>query len=494
MEAVAVAEKKNSMWPRIAYACGTFGHDVFYAMLATYFMIFVTSNLFSSNNPSRDAYMIGVVTTIIMVLRVAELFIDPFMGNIIDKTKTRWGRFKPWVIVGAFVAAITLAALFTDFGGLTVSNPTLYLILFAIVYFIMDVFYSAKDVAIWSMIPALSFDSHEREVTATIARIGSVFGGQLITVIVMPVVLFFSLNQNGGAGDPTGWLAFACIGGGIATLGAIILGFGTKEQESALREKLETINHLDADGLKELSRETRTTVGFTPEGGASLGLIEMAKRSGNKLDYLIKPVDEAHSYFYLTTEIDTSGGQATDDGKEVYTIQHLIDVHENFNRNSYTLSFKGDFDQENLLSLLSILKSGMSETKTRIKLYGVMVELLQNIVKHADNKEGYTGWKAGVFYIKEHADRFSLLAGNYVAKEKSAALSARIERIDSMDNTGLSKEYNKILFNFNNDPISTGLGFIDIRRKSGSKIEYSIVDAGGGRDFFMAKVDVMKVD
>ena len=124
MEAVAVAEKKNSMWPRIAYACGTFGHDVFYAMLATYFMIFVTSNLFSSNNPSRDAYMIGVVTTIIMVLRVAELFIDPFMGNIIDKTKTRWGRFKPWVIVGAFVAAITLAALFTDFGGLVHDSGT----------------------------------------------------------------------------------------------------------------------------------------------------------------------------------------------------------------------------------------------------------------------------------------------------------------------------------------------------------------------------------
>ena len=236
MEAVAVAEKKNSMWPRIAYACGTFGHDVFYAMLATYFMIFVTSNLFSSNNPSRDAYMIGVVTTIIMVLRVAELFIDPFMGNIIDKTKTRWGRFKPWVIVGAFVAAITLAALFTDFGGLTVSNPTLYLILFAIVYFVMDVFYSAKDVAIWSMIPALSFDSHEREITATVARIGSVFGGQLVTIMVMPIVLYFSVNQNGGAGDPQGWFAFACIGGGIATLGAIILGIGTKEQDSALRE------------------------------------------------------------------------------------------------------------------------------------------------------------------------------------------------------------------------------------------------------------------
>ena len=236
---------KNRIWQRIAYACGTFGHDVFYAMIGTYFMIFVTSNLFNSDDPTNDAYMIGIVTTIILVLRIAELFVDPFIGNIIDKTKTRWGRFKPWVLGGAVVAAVTLAMLFTDFGGLTVSNPTLYLVIFAVVYFIMDIFYSAKDVAIWSMIPALSFDSHEREVTATIARIGSVFGAQMVTVIVMPVVLYFSVNQNGGAGDPTGWFAFACIGGGIATLGAIILGLGTHEQENALRENKEETSAKD---------------------------------------------------------------------------------------------------------------------------------------------------------------------------------------------------------------------------------------------------------
>ena len=243
---------ENRIWQRIAYACGTFGHDVFYAMIGTYFMIFVTSNLFNSDNPTNDAYMIGIVTTIILVLRIAELFVDPFIGNIIDKTKTRWGRFKPWVLGGAVIAAVTLAMLFTDFGGLTVSNPTLYLVIFAIVYFIMDIFYSAKDVAIWSMIPALSFDSHEREVTATIARIGSVFGAQMVTVIVMPVVLYFSVNQNGGAGDPTGWFAFACIGGGIATLGAIILGLGTHEQENALRENKEETSAKDV--MKVLTR------------------------------------------------------------------------------------------------------------------------------------------------------------------------------------------------------------------------------------------------
>lgn len=133
------------------------------------------------------------------------------------------------------IAAISLIALFTDLGGLT-SSPMIYLIVFAILYIIMDVFYSAKDVAIWSMVPAMSFDSKEREITATFARIGSVFGAQLVTVMVIPIVLFFSKNANGGVGDATGWFAFAIIGGGVSILGAIILGIGTKEQAAALRE------------------------------------------------------------------------------------------------------------------------------------------------------------------------------------------------------------------------------------------------------------------
>lgn len=229
----------NKFVQRVAYACGTFGHDVFYAMLGGYFMFFVTSNLFNSpdiDGKEHDAYMIGIITTVILVLRVAELFIDPFIGNMIDKTKTRWGKFKPWVLVGGVVGAITLAILFTDFGGMSMTDPMTYLIGFTVLYLIMDIFYSGKDIAIWSMIPALSLDSREREITATYARIGSVFGAQLVTIMVMPLVLFFSVNQNGGAGDPRGWFAFACIGGAISVLGAIILGLGTKEQESELRE------------------------------------------------------------------------------------------------------------------------------------------------------------------------------------------------------------------------------------------------------------------
>ena len=226
----------NKLMQRISYACGTFGLDIFYMMVSTYFIMFITSNLFNTEDPSHNEYMIGIIMTVILVIRVAELFIDPFIGNTIDKTNTRWGRFKPWVIVGGFVAALSLAILFTDLGGLTTSNPLLYLIIFAILYLVMDIFYSAKDVAIWSMVPAMSFDSKEREITATFARIGSVFGAQLVTVMVIPIVLFFSKDANGGGGEANGWLAFALIGGGVSLLGAVILGLGTKEQASALRE------------------------------------------------------------------------------------------------------------------------------------------------------------------------------------------------------------------------------------------------------------------
>lgn len=232
----APSRVKSPLVQRFAYACGIFGHSVFYVMLATYFMMFVTSNLFHSDNPSQDSYMIGFVTTVILVLRIVELFVDPFIGNIIDKTKTRWGRFKPWVLLGSVISSVAFAILFTDFGGMTVSQPTLYLVIFAIIYFIMDIFYSAKDVAIWSMIPALSFDSEERGIMATFAQIGAVFGAQLIAVVVMPIVLFFSANGNSGAGDATGWFAFAYIGGAIAILSSIVLALGTNEQSSALRE------------------------------------------------------------------------------------------------------------------------------------------------------------------------------------------------------------------------------------------------------------------
>ena len=137
---------------RFAYSMGAFGHDAFYALLSTYFIMYVTGHLFNSSDKAFNDHMILIVTTIIAVLRIIELLIDPMIGNIIDLTNTRWGKFKPWVVGGGIISAIILAALFTPLGGLNVSSPYLYLIVFAILYIIMDIFYSFNDVAAHSSV------------------------------------------------------------------------------------------------------------------------------------------------------------------------------------------------------------------------------------------------------------------------------------------------------------------------------------------------------
>lgn len=220
---------------RISYSFGAFGNDVFYATLSTYFIVFVTTHLFKSGNSK----MIFMITNLIAIIRISEVLIDPFIGNAIDRTVTRWGKFKPWVVLGGVISSIALLLLFTDLGGLNKTNPLMYFILFGIIYLTMDIFYSFKDTGFWSMIPALSLNSSEREKIATFARIGSTIGANIVGVVIMPIVLFFSASKINPNGDKRGWFWFAFIVAVIGILSALAVGFGTHEVNSKLRETKE---------------------------------------------------------------------------------------------------------------------------------------------------------------------------------------------------------------------------------------------------------------
>ena len=174
-------EGKMSLGARLAYSFGAFGNDSFYGLLSGYLIMFITSHLFNTGNAAEDAKMISMVTLIIMALRIVELFIDPFIGNAIDRTKTRWGHFRPWVVVGGSISAVILLMLFTNLGGLYQKNAVLYMVVFAVLYITMDIFYSFKDVGFWSMLPSLTTSSREREKTATYARVGSTVGDRKST-------------------------------------------------------------------------------------------------------------------------------------------------------------------------------------------------------------------------------------------------------------------------------------------------------------------------
>ncbi|WP_302372576.1 MFS transporter, partial [Enterococcus asini] len=130
------------MKQRIAYALGAFGHDTFYVTLSTYFMVFVTSCMFTGADKATTAKMIGIVTSLVVGIRLVEIIFDPIIGGIIDNTRTKFGKFKPWIVIGGLVSSVVLIMLFTNFFGLATSNVTLFLILFIAVFIILDSFYS----------------------------------------------------------------------------------------------------------------------------------------------------------------------------------------------------------------------------------------------------------------------------------------------------------------------------------------------------------------
>lgn len=222
-----------------SYACGAFGHDVFYMALSSYLIMFITSQLFNPAqtgiSESTSEHMIAIVTGMLFILRFVELIIDPIIGGIIDNTRTRFGKFKPWILFGGSLGSIAIILLFTDLGGLSTSNPTHYIILFVLIFATLDVVYSFKDIAFWGMIPALATNSKQREHVGVFARIASTLGQSVVTFAIVPIVLFFSKNHdntNNVIGDKQGWLVFAILVAIISLVGGIITILGAKEQKS----------------------------------------------------------------------------------------------------------------------------------------------------------------------------------------------------------------------------------------------------------------------
>lgn len=83
------------MKEKISYAIGAYGNDVFYTAISTYLINFISTTLVDTGDASLDNMIVGVLTFSIMVIRLAEIVLDPIFGNIIDRTKTKIGHFRP---------------------------------------------------------------------------------------------------------------------------------------------------------------------------------------------------------------------------------------------------------------------------------------------------------------------------------------------------------------------------------------------------------------
>ena len=172
---------------KVAYGLGAVGKDMVYMLSASYILYYYQDIL------NVSAIAMGII---LMAARVFDAFNDPVMGIIVAKTRTRWGKFRPWLLIGTITNAVILYLMFAappalDGGGLVAYA--------AVTYVLWGVTYTMMDIPFWSMIPAFTEGGKEREGLSTLARSCAGVGSALITIITVKcVVLLGQGNERAG--------------------------------------------------------------------------------------------------------------------------------------------------------------------------------------------------------------------------------------------------------------------------------------------------------
>ena len=184
--------KKFSFKEKAAYGLGAVGKDMVYALSSSYVMYYYQDIL------GLQATFVGLI---LMIARVFDAINDPFMGVLVAKTNTKYGKFRPWILSGTVLNAFVLYALFSA----PDLSKTGLMVYFAIIYILWGVTYTMMDIPYWSVIPNLTSDPQEREKVSVLPRIFASIGQSLI------IAGFGVQIIKGLGGDYTGYHRFALI-------------------------------------------------------------------------------------------------------------------------------------------------------------------------------------------------------------------------------------------------------------------------------------------
>jgi len=206
------AYRKN----RWNFGLGTIGRDMLYTLVSMYLLFFMTEVV------NLDDATMWWITGVLLVARIFDAVNDPIMGAIVDNTRGKHGKFKPYIAWGALGTAVITILMFADFK----LTGAAYVTLFAVLYLLWDVAFTANDIGYWSMLPSLSLDQKEREKIGAIARICANIGLFAIVGAIVPVTGW--LGDVFGS-DKTGWFVFAVACAVIMVGGQAITVFGVKE-------------------------------------------------------------------------------------------------------------------------------------------------------------------------------------------------------------------------------------------------------------------------
>lgn len=161
---------------KAAFGFGAFGKDLVYMLISGYLLYYYNAVL------GMDSAFIG---TVLMAARVFDAINDPIMGIVVAKTKTKWGRFRPWILAGTILNAVTIYALYATPAGLSGNAQKIWLVVF---YLAWGITYTLMDIPFWSMIPAVTDPGKDREFLTSLARTCAGVGDAIPTVLTMVIV------------------------------------------------------------------------------------------------------------------------------------------------------------------------------------------------------------------------------------------------------------------------------------------------------------------
>lgn len=170
---------------KYSFGIGAFGKDLVVGLTGTFLMFYFTDVL---------GVAASFVGTLFFVARIWDAINDPVMGMIVDKTKTKWGKFRPWLVIGTIINAVITVILFSDFG---LSGTSLYIFV-SVFYILWGMTYTMMDVPYWSWLPNLTNDPTEREEVSIIPRVFASFANLIVGTAGLTVVAFFAHHFGGG--------------------------------------------------------------------------------------------------------------------------------------------------------------------------------------------------------------------------------------------------------------------------------------------------------
>lgn len=189
---------KQTNFTKFSFGLGALGKDLCYAMISYFLMIYFTDTV------GMAPLFVG---NLFLVARIWDAFNDPMMGFVVDNTRSKWGKFRPWILLGAVLNSIVMIFMFRKPAGMTGFSMYAY---FSVMYILWGMTYTVIDIPYWSMLPSLSSTKEERDSMSVIPRIFASLAWLLMGAFAIKMV-----SMLGNGDDAKGYSMLAV---GIAVI------------------------------------------------------------------------------------------------------------------------------------------------------------------------------------------------------------------------------------------------------------------------------------